>query len=62
MDDVEHQIVEKLESHKQIAHNLYLDHLHTYDERVKALSFEERFATIQPAAPRKSSIARRATD
>ena len=51
MDDVEHQIVEKLESHKQIAHNLYLDHLHTYDERVTALSFEERFATIQQAAP-----------
>jgi hypothetical protein len=51
MDDVEHQIVERLESHKQIAHNLYLDHLHTYDERVKALSFEERFATIQQAAP-----------
>jgi hypothetical protein len=51
MDDVEHQIVEKLEYHKQIAHNLYLDHLHTYDERVTALSFEERFATIQQAAP-----------
>lgn len=51
MDDVEQQIVEKLESHKQIAHNLYLDHLHTYDERVTALSFEERFAVIQQAAP-----------
>lgn len=51
LDDVEHQIVERIEAHKQDAHTLYLDHLHTYDERVTALSFEERFATIQQAAP-----------
>jgi hypothetical protein len=51
LDDVEHQIIERIESHKQDAHAIYLDHLHTYDERVTALSFEERFATIQQAAP-----------
>jgi hypothetical protein len=51
LDDVEHRIVERIEAHKQDAHTLYIDHLHTYDERVTALSFEERFATIQQAAP-----------
>jgi hypothetical protein len=51
LDDVEHQIVERVESHKQDAHSIYLDHLHTYDERLVALNFEERFATIQQAAP-----------
>jgi hypothetical protein len=51
LDDVEHQIVERVEAHKQDSHTIYLDHLHTYDERVTALSFEERFATIQQAAP-----------
>src|ERR1700751_5896192 len=51
LDDVEHQVVERIEAHKQDAHTIYLDHLHTYDERVTALSFEERFAPIQQAAP-----------
>ena len=51
LDDVEHQIVERIEGHKQVGHSLYLDHLHTYDERITALSFEERFAVIQQAAP-----------
>jgi hypothetical protein len=50
-DDVEHQVVERIEAHKQDAHSIYLDQLHTYDERITALSFEERFATIQQAAP-----------
>ncbi len=51
LDDVEHQIVERIEAHKQDANAIYLDHVHTYDERLAALSFEERFATIQQAAP-----------
>ena len=51
LDDVEQQIVERIEAHKQDANGIYLDHLHTYDERLTALSFEERFATIQQAAP-----------
>jgi uncharacterized protein YukE len=50
-DDVEHQVVERIEAHKQDGHSIYLDQLHTYDERITALSFEERFATIQQAAP-----------
>jgi uncharacterized protein YukE len=51
LDDVEQRVIERIEAHKQDAHTLYVDHLHTYDERVTALSFEERFATIQQAAP-----------
>ena len=50
-DDVEHQVVELIETHKQDAHSIYLEHLHTYDERLTALNFEERFAIIQQAAP-----------
>jgi hypothetical protein len=51
LDDVEHQILERIDRHKQDAHSLYLDHLQTYDHRLTALNFEERFATIQQAAP-----------
>jgi hypothetical protein len=51
LDDVEHRIVERIESHKQDAHSLYLEHLHTYDQRIAALNFEERFTVIQQAAP-----------
>ena len=50
-DDVEHRIVERIETHKQDAHSLYLEHLHTYDQRMAALDFEERFAVIRQAAP-----------
>jgi hypothetical protein len=50
-DDVEHRVVEFIETHKQDAHSIYLEHLHTYDERLTALNFEERFAIIQQAAP-----------
>jgi hypothetical protein len=50
-DDVEHQVIERVEAHKQDAHALYLDHLHTYDARLAGLNFEERFAIIQQAAP-----------
>jgi hypothetical protein len=51
LDDAEHKIVERIEAHKQDANVIYLDQLHTYDERMSGLSFEERFATIQQAAP-----------
>src|ERR1700751_2703850 len=51
LDDIGQQIVERVDQHKQDSHSIYLDHLHTYDERVTALSFEERFAPIQQAAP-----------
>lgn len=50
-DDVEHTIIERIEAHKQHAHSIFLEHLHTYDQRLTALNFEERFATIQQAAP-----------
>jgi hypothetical protein len=51
LDDIEHQILERIETHKQDAHSIYLDQLHTYDARLAALNFEERFAIIQQAAP-----------
>lgn len=51
LDDIEHQIVERAESHKQAANSIYVEHLHTYDARLAALNFEERFAIIQQAAP-----------
>jgi len=51
LDDVEHQIVERIETHKNHAHSLYMDQQHTYDERLSGLNFEERFAIIQQAAP-----------
>jgi hypothetical protein len=50
-DDIEHRIIERIEAHKQDAHSVHLEHLHTYDERLIGLNFEERFAVIQQAAP-----------
>jgi hypothetical protein len=50
-DDIEHKIIERIEAHKQDAHSVHLEHLHTYDERLIGLNFEERFAVIQQAAP-----------
>ena len=29
LDDVEHRVVELIETHKQDAHSIYLEHLHT---------------------------------
>ena len=51
LDDIENRIVERVERHKQDAHSLYLEHLHTYDQRMAALDFEQRFAIIKQAAP-----------
>ncbi|MET4337032.1 hypothetical protein ABIB68_004815 [Bradyrhizobium sp. F1.2.2] len=51
LDDIEHQIVERAEAHKQTANSIYLDQIHTYDDRVSALSFEQYFTIIQQAAP-----------
>jgi len=35
----------------RLQHALYLERLHTYDQRMAALDFEERFAVIRQAAP-----------
>jgi hypothetical protein len=50
-DDVEHRIIERLESHKQDSHAIFQQHLETYDDRTAALDFEGRFSVIQQAAP-----------
>jgi hypothetical protein len=51
LDDVEHQIIERIEAHKQQSHTIFLDHLDTYNQRLAALNFEERFSVIRQAAP-----------
>jgi len=51
LDDIEHQVVERIESHKKDAHEIYLEQLQIYGDRLIALNFEERFAVIQQAAP-----------
>lgn len=50
-DDVEHEVVERVEAHKQHGHAIFLDHLSTYNQRLTALNFEERFSVIRQAAP-----------
>jgi hypothetical protein len=50
-DDVEARIVEYVEAEKNAAHGVLLDELRTYKERLMALDFEGRFATIRQAAP-----------
>ncbi len=51
LDDAEHKIVERVEAHKQDAHRIFLEQLHTYNSRLAALDFEERFTVIRQAAP-----------
>jgi hypothetical protein len=51
LDDVEHRVIERVETHKQTANSIYLDQVHTYDDRASALSFEQHFSIIQQAAP-----------
>ncbi len=51
LDDIEHQVVERIEGHKQDSHAVYLEHMHIYDSRLAALNFEERFTIIQQSAP-----------
>jgi hypothetical protein len=50
-DDVEHEIVERIEGHKQDTYNLILEHFDTYAKRLTALNFEALFAVIKQAAP-----------
>ena len=51
LDDIENQIVERVEAEKKSAHGIFLDELHLYKERLSGLDFEGRFATIRQAAP-----------
>jgi hypothetical protein len=50
-DDVENQIVERIEAERNAAHATLLDELRTYKERLAGLDFEGRFGTIRQAAP-----------
>jgi len=51
LDDVEHSAVERAETHKQAAHNLFLEQLHIRDDRIARLDFAGRFNVIRQAAP-----------
>jgi hypothetical protein len=51
MDDVEHSILERIHADRKAAHQELIDQLETYSNRLGALDFEGRFATIQHAAP-----------
>lgn len=46
-DDIEYQVIERIEGHKQAAHSIYLEQLRTYDQRLTALNFDERIADLQ---------------
>src|SRR5258708_20652252 len=52
LDDIEHQIIERIEAHKQTANSIYLDHVHTYDDRVTAP--ELRTASMSGKPPLQS--------
>ena len=47
LDDIEHEIIEAVESQKKHAHEQVIDHLNTYTERLHGLDLEGRFSTIQ---------------
>jgi hypothetical protein len=59
LDDIEHQAVELIETHKQDAHSIYLEHLHTYDQRLnnslrspaKGAGVHKSQSNVIPAAP-----------
>ena len=53
LDDIEHQIMERVTAHKQDSHTIYLDHLHTYDDRITALSFEEALQLFSRRRPKR---------
>lgn len=50
-DDVESQVIERIEAERNAAHATLLDELRTYKERLTGLDFEGRFGTIRQAAP-----------
>ncbi|WP_413992421.1 hypothetical protein ACMDCR_10190 [Labrys okinawensis] len=50
-DQIEAEIVERIEAVKKSSHALIEDELRTYAERLAALDFEDRFTQIQHAAP-----------
>jgi hypothetical protein len=51
LDDVEHEILERIFSERKAAHRSLIDRLETYTQRLNILDFQGRFATIQHAAP-----------
>jgi hypothetical protein len=51
LDEVEHEILERIFSERKGAHQSLIDQLDTYAQRLNALDFHGRFTTIQHAAP-----------
>jgi hypothetical protein len=50
-DDIESTVLERIEAHQRGSFALLSDHLQTYDARLAALNFEERFSVIRQTAP-----------
>ena len=51
LDDIEHEIIEYVESDKKHAHQLLEEHLQSYAHRLASLDFHGRFTAIHQAAP-----------
>lgn len=50
LDDVEREIVDKIERERRASHNTLLDQIQIFQERIAALDFESRFAVVKGAA------------
>ena len=51
LDDIEHEIIEYVESDKKHAHQLLEEHLQSYSHRLASLDFHSRFTAIHQTAP-----------
>ncbi|QRM35447.1 hypothetical protein [Microvirga sp. VF16] len=51
MDEIELRVVDRIETHRNSAHDSMSEELRVYDQRLGALDFQERFNTIRTAAP-----------
>ena len=51
LDDVEHDIVDRIYAERKAAYQQAVDQLETYSDRLSALDFEGRFTAIKHAAP-----------
>lgn len=51
LDEIEHQIAERINSERYTARQIYEDQFRTYSEQITGLDFETRFADIQHIAP-----------
>jgi hypothetical protein len=53
LDDIEHEIIEYVESDKKHAHQLLEEQLQSYAQRLASLDFQGRFTAIHQTAPER---------